>query len=137
MGLHNKPLVTRKGKLITSITALIHVEMGVINRIMWDSNCNLCAGKSDTMSCQPDNSSVTCSSSWWGGHAVNCTDCYRDISATCSSGGDGCAPTVYFAWVGTDKHGQNMLSAGRVISRFSQGSLKGITDAFAEKIDEL
>lgn len=67
----------------------------------------------------------------------NCTDCYADISATCASSGTGCEPTIYVAWVGTDKHGQNMLSAGRVISRFAAGSMKGMTDAFGDRIGEL
>ena len=51
-----------------------------------------------------------------------------------SSSGVGCEPTIYVAWVGTDKHGQNMLSAGRVISRFAAGSMKGMTDAFGDRI---
>lgn len=67
----------------------------------------------------------------------NCTDCYADISATCLSSGDGCEPTLYVAWVGTDKHGQSMLSAGRVISRFAAGSMQGMTDAVGDRVGEL
>ena len=55
---HNKPLVTEGGRLIQSLTALVHVDMGKISYIMWDSNCNLCSGRSDTVSCMGDNSSV-------------------------------------------------------------------------------
>tara|TARA_B110001452_G_scaffold263337_1_gene264635 strand:- start:230 stop:997 length:768 start_codon:yes stop_codon:yes gene_type:complete len=171
---HNKPLVTEGGRVVQSLTALVHVDMGEISYIMWDSNCNLCPGRSNTVSCMGDNSSVAvrerpgprdadftlratalirmrplpqpthsppspaqCASSWWGGSVKNCTDCYADIAATCLSSGDGCEPTIYVAWVGTDKHGQNMLSAGRVISRFAAGSMQGMTDAFGDRIGEL
>jgi hypothetical protein len=39
--LHQKPVVTRGGRLISSATAIIHVDMGVVKSIMWDSSCNL------------------------------------------------------------------------------------------------
>ena len=47
--LHNKPLVTQEGRLATGLTAIIYLKMGVIDRIMWDSNCNL-------VCCEPQNS---------------------------------------------------------------------------------
>ena len=31
------------------------------------------------------------------------------LTRVCGADGSGCAPKIYFAWVGTDKHGQNML----------------------------
>ena len=43
---------------------------------------------------------------------MKCSDCYKRIETECASKGVGCAPELYVAWVGTDKHGQNMLSAG-------------------------
>ena len=64
------------------------------------------------LKCMRDNTSVACSSSWWGGSAVDCSDCYADTSRVCGADGSGCAPKIYFAWVGTDKHGQNMLRLG-------------------------
>jgi len=135
--LHNKPLLTRGGRLISSITAIIHVDMGVIKSVMWDSSCNLCPGRDDGLRCMEDNTTVVCSSSWWGGSAVNCSDCYADITMTCGAGGSGCAPKIYFAWVGTDKHGQNMLSAGRVLSRFAGGSVQGAVNVVEDKVAEV
>jgi len=41
-----------------------------------------------------------------------------------------CAPRVYVAWLGTDKHGQPLLSAGSVFSRFQQHSVA----KFANKV---
>jgi len=134
--LHNKPLVTQDGQLIDGLTALIHVDLGVITHIMWDSNCNLCGGRSGTTSCLPDGSPIVCASKWLGGSAVECKDCYTNIADKIKDG-EGSAPKIYFAWLGTDKHGASMLSAGRVISRFAVGSLQGVTDAFADKISEL
>ena len=135
--LHNKPLVTGGGYLINSITAIIHLSMGKIKTIVWDSGCNLCGGDSDGLKCMGDNTTVACSSSWWGGSAVDCSDCYADISRVCGVGGSGCAPKIYFAWVGTDKHGQNMLSAGRVLSRFAAGSVQGAVSIVSDEVDEL
>ena len=135
--LHNKPLVTRGRYLINSVTAIIHLSMGRIKTIVWDNGCNLCEGGSDGLKCMGDNTTVACSSSWWGGSAVDCSDCYADISRVCGAGGAGCAPKVYFAWVGTDKLGQNMLSAGRVLSRFAAGSVQGAVNVVKDEVDEL
>ena len=32
------------------------------------------------LKCMKDNTTVACSSSWWGGSAVDCSDCYADTS---------------------------------------------------------
>ena len=135
--LHNKPLVTGDGYLINSITAIIHLSMGKIKTIVWDSGCNLCGRGSEGLKCMDDNTTVACTSSWWGGSAVDCKDCYADISRVCETDGSGCAPKIYFAWVGTDKHGQNMLSAGRVLSRFAAGSVQGAVSIVKDEVDEL
>ena len=61
----------------------------------------------------------------------------RPLTRVCGVDGSGCAPKIYFAWVGTDKHGQNMLSAGRVLSRFAAGSVQGVVSVVNDQVDEL
>ena len=61
----------------------------------------------------------------------------RHLTRVCGADGSGCAPKIYFAWVGTDKHGKNMLSAGRVLSRFAAGSVQGVVRVVNDQVDEL
>jgi hypothetical protein len=39
---HNKPLINKIFELAAGLTAVIHVNLGVVTRIVWDSSCNLC-----------------------------------------------------------------------------------------------
>ena len=38
---HNKPIVLPTNQLATGLTAVIHLDMGRVNRVVWDSSCNL------------------------------------------------------------------------------------------------
>lgn len=39
--LHDKPVVLPNNQLSMALTVLIHLDMGQVNRIQWDSGCNL------------------------------------------------------------------------------------------------
>jgi hypothetical protein len=45
-----------------------------------------------------------------------------------------CAPKVYVAWLGTDKFGQPLLSAGSVLSRFAQSSVVGLAKEVVSEV---
>ena len=55
-----------------------------------------------------------------------CQDCYAQLNGPCTGASSVCAPKVYVAWLGTDKFGQPLLSAGSVLSRFAQSSVVGL-----------
>ena len=38
---HNKPIVLATNQLATGLTAVVHLDMGRVNRVVWDSSCNL------------------------------------------------------------------------------------------------
>ena len=121
---HNKPVITRASQLSSGLTAIVHLDMGVVNRIVWDSGCNLCREPTAEVTCLPDHSNISCV----GGE---CTDCYAQLAErSCTAADEVCAPRVYVAWLGTDKHGQPLLSAGSVFSRFQQHSVA----KFANKV---
>jgi len=121
---HNKPAITRANQMSSGLTAIIHLDMGVVNRIVWDSGCNLCREETTEVTCLPDQSNISCV----GGE---CTDCYAQLQGrTCTAADEVCAPRVYVAWLGTDRHGQPLLSAGSVFSRFQQHSVS----KFANKV---
>jgi len=132
---HNKPVVTPDFWLSTGLTVIVHLDQGVVNRIVWDSSCNLCGSTSDAdVTCRWDQSNITCS----GGEANSCSDCYVQLTpGTCHASSDVCSPHIYVAWVGTDKHGQPLLSAGSVLSRFADFAVAGVTNAIIEEVTKL
>ena len=56
LGLASTPTLSRY--LISSVTAIIHLSMGRIKTIVWDSGCNLCQGGDDVLKCMKDNTTV-------------------------------------------------------------------------------
>ena len=129
---HNKPVITRNNMISKGMTAIVHLDMGVVTRIMWDSSCNLCGESAGAqLSCDADGTNVTC---------VNgpCMDCYAQLQAGgCGVQTEVCAPKVYVAWLGTDVHGQPLLSAGSVLSRFQAYSVRGVTDTIASEVNAI
>mmetsp|Transcript_57212 Transcript_57212/g.113620 ORF Transcript_57212/g.113620 Transcript_57212/m.113620 type:complete len:194 (-) Transcript_57212:256-837(-) len=131
---HNKPVVTPDFWLSTGLTAIIHLDQGVVNRIVWDSSCNLCRTSDLDVSCRADQSNITCGA----GDDPWCRDCYAQlIPGTCSATSDVCSPQVYVAWIGTDKYGQPLLSAGSVLSRFADFAVSGITNTIIDEVSKL
>lgn len=55
---HNKPLLTEDYLVATGHTVIIHLSFGVVNRIVWDSSCNLCS-ESGEISCHWDQTDVS------------------------------------------------------------------------------
>jgi len=131
---HNKPVVTPDFYLSTGLTVIIHLDQGVVNRMVWDSSCNLCAhGGSDEVSCEWDRSNTTCP-----GESGQCSDCYAHLlPGACGADATVCTPKIYVAWLGTDKHGQPLLSAGSVLSRFAEYALAGVTNLVVDEISKL
>ena len=66
-----------------------------------------------------------------------CSDCYAQLSYLCSNEDDVCAPSVYVAWLGTDKHGQPLLSAGSVLSRFAAHSIQNLAGQAIAEVEKL
>jgi len=132
--LHNKPVVTLDQMLITGATVIVHLDRGEVNRIVWDNGCNLCPATQDTLVCQDDNTSAVCLSSSYGGVPVSCTDCYVPLD-DCSGGP--CVPKVHIAWVGTDREGVPLTSAGSILSRFREYSLLPVYNSLYREVAEL
>lgn len=129
---HDKPSVLRSNQLSTGLTVVAHLDMGVVNRIQWDSSCNLCPSHRDAeLSCLPDETNALCV----GG--APCRDCYAQLSSDCSGADAVCAPKVYLAWLGTDADGRPLLSAGSVLSRFAAHSVSGVTRGLVDEIQRL
>ena len=129
---HNKPLIDRSNHFATGLTAVIHLDMGVVNRVQWDSSCNLCGGGGSELTCRPDGTNISC----LGG--APCADCYAKLASNgCTHGSAVCAPKIYLAWLGTDKHGQPLLSAGSVLSRFAAYSVGGVTDLIIKEVQNM
>uniref|UniRef100_A0A7S0LKR5 Subtilisin n=1 Tax=Coccolithus braarudii TaxID=221442 RepID=A0A7S0LKR5_9EUKA len=133
--LHNKPLVNRDKMLVSSITAIVHLERGEVTRVVWDNGCSLCPERNnDALSCLQDNTTIVCSSDGDGA----CSDCFVRASAdSCASAQGRCTPTVYVAWVGTDKHGVPMTSAGKIFSRFGAYSLGPVYDSLYKEVTDI
>lgn len=132
---HNKPLVLESGQLAQGLTAIIHLKMGRVQRIVWDSGCNLCPARKDTVQCLPDGTNVSCTSEGLtGGGPVACSDCYAQLNSGCNVHTEVCAPKVYVAWLGTDRHGTPLLSAGSILSRFAAYSLSGVYDDIVNEV---
>lgn len=75
--------------------------------------------------CQPDRTEISCVSG-------QCRDCYAQLKPSCTAADAVCAPKIYIAWLGTDKHGQPLLSAGSVLSRFTENSVVGLARQVVE-----
>ncbi len=72
--------------------------MGVVNRVVWDSSCNLCPDSSADVTCLPDRSGISCVDG-------ECKDCYAQLRPNkCTPSSKVCTPHVYVAWVGTDRY---------------------------------
>lgn len=131
--LHNKPVVNEDNLLSTGITAIVHLENGDVNRVVWDVGCNLCPPNKGELQCLPDNTSAVCSSDGDG----ECVDCYLSIGNQCGLGQHLCAPIVYLAWVGTDRNGTPMTSAGKILSRFADYSLQPVYDDLYKQVERV
>ena len=70
--LHNKPNILRTNQIASGLTAIIHLEMGIVNRIVWDSSCTLCPESTAEVACLSDRTDVSCV----GGM---CKDCYAQL----------------------------------------------------------
>ena len=140
--LHDKPTVLPSNRIATGLTAVVHLEMGRVNRIQWDSGCNLCGGASAEaaarrsqvsdadLACITDGTNVSCVDG-------ACSDCFAQLSYLCSSADEVCAPSVYVAWLGTDMHGQPLLSAGSVLSRFAAYSIRALAGEAIGEVEKL
>ena len=74
--------------------------MGRVNRLVWDSSCNLCS-RSGQMECKWDRSQAQCE-----GNDGYCKDCYAQLVPNkCTDKTPACSPNIYVAWLGTDKQG--------------------------------
>jgi hypothetical protein len=138
---HDKPLIangTHGAMLSSGLTAIVHLKMGEVSRVVWDNGCSLCstgADGADALVCLPDNTSSVCST---GGAPAACTDCYLRLSGCDAAGATAdpaaaraCAPTVHLAWIGTDARGRPMRSGGKVFSRFRAYNLQAtVSDAY-------
>ena len=130
---HDKPLINMHNQLAVGLTALIHLDMGKVDRIQWDNGCNLCptteAAGLSRLSCMADMSNISCSK------GRSCYDCYAKLKH-CSASDAVCAPKIYVAWLGTDVHGQPLLSAGSVLSRFAADSVIGVAKGVVDQINK-
>ena len=128
---HNKPVITPDFELSTGLTAIIHLDRGKVNRIVWDSSCNLCPSRLTDVVCNWDQTEIECVDG-------RCSDCYAKLTAgSCSTDSEICAPSVYLAWVGTDSNGSPLLSAGSVLSRFAEGAVAGIGNQLYDDVTAL
>lgn len=128
---HNKPVITTGFELSSGLTAIVHLDNGRVNRIVWDSSCNLCPSYKEDFSCRWDRTDIACVSGL-------CKDCYASIPpGGCSFDSEVCAPSVYIAWLGTDANGSPLLSAGSVLSRFAEGSVYGIGNQLHSDVSAL
>ena len=161
---HNKPIVLPTNQLATGLTAVIHLDMGRVNRVVWDSSCNLVRmprrsraraptqprgtrsrraqllrvtaqcpeSRLQGLTCMPDRTGMACAD------GAACQDCYAQLQpGTCGVHDAVCAPKVYLAWLGTDGHGQPLLSAGSVLSRFQSNSVGSVTSAIYDDVQSL
>ena len=80
----------------------------------------------------PDRTGMACAD------GAACQDCYAQLQpGTCGVHDAVCAPKVYLAWLGTDGHGQPLLSAGSVLSRFQSNSVGSVTSAIYDDVQSL
>ena len=179
---HNKPVITQGFQLSQGLTVLIHLENGVVNRIVWDSSCNLCPKSTGDVACMWDGTDIavccnaqphvpapshfdlprmtrtrlayrlasTASGSrahscpralvqlQCTGESGRCSDCYATLTpGSCTAQSAVCAPSIYLAWLGTDRHGQPLLSASSVLSRFAAHSLAGVGESLFTEVQRL
>jgi len=138
--LHNKPVVTDDNMLVTAISVIIHLDGGRVNRVVWDNGCALCPGNvdgSDDLQCKWDGTSTQCLSSSYGGHIEDCSDCYLPLGSGCSDEPNSCSPAVHVAWVGTDKDGVPLTSAGSILSRFREYSLMPVYNSIYRRVADV
>lgn len=120
---HDKPWST-SGNIAPFYTVIVRMNMGVIERVQWDSHCSTCSSaNADT--CLSDRTEARCST--LEPPLDQCYDCYIPRSQCLKK--DQCVPRVYVAWLGTDARGNPCTSAGKVISRFRGSSLSGLYDS--------
>ena len=129
--IHNKPVVTEDFELSSGLTVIVHLDNGRVNRIVWDSSCNLCPSRAEDVTCRWDRTDIACVDG-------PCRDCFATIPpGGCTSESEVCAPAVYIAWLGTDSNGTPLLSAGSVLSRFAEGSVYGLGNQLYEDVTAL
>lgn len=117
---HDKPW-SAAGMVAPFYTAVIHLRLGRVERVQWDSHCATCSS-ADEDACASDGAPARCSA--LEPPLDQCYDCYIP-RAQCASAAQ-CVPRVYVAWLGTDARGNPCTSAGKVISRFRSASLGGL-----------
>ena len=82
--LHNKLTALQSGHMSQGLTAIIHLKMGNVNRIVWDSSCKLCPTGQSALVCFPDGTNVTCTSGGEDGSTDTCQDCYAQVLGSAS-----------------------------------------------------
>ena len=136
--LHNKPVMAGGHWLLTGVTVIVHLDRGVVTRVVYDNGCTLCDGMRSELACKADNTSVVCpAAEVYGGAPAECRDCYLKLGSGCGENRHACAPKIYIAWVGTDVDGNALLSAGSVLSRFGGYSLQGVYDTVYKEVAEV
>lgn len=112
--------------VFTVMTAIIHVENGVVQSISWDDNCNTCLSN-----CADNSVMVT-----YGTleliteetevynvyHGENCYEPRSD----CDQEGANCDLQIFVVWSGTDVRGRVFESSNVRMTRFQSGSVESI-----------
>eukprot|EP00164_Ancoracysta_twista_P002540 GFYU01003385.1.p1 GENE.GFYU01003385.1~~GFYU01003385.1.p1 ORF type:complete len:220 (-),score=28.59 GFYU01003385.1:963-1622(-) len=104
-GLSSGKVAFRKGGVVVPFqTLLVHVTGGEIKKLTWDQpGCSVCE----------DSNPELC---------IDNMNCGVDMATRCGAKLN-CDVKIYVAFIGTDKKGVPLTSAGKIFSRFRQFSL--------------
>lgn len=138
MGVFGYQKMYRKdGKTFPLITAIISMENGVVQGILYDDGCSFCEGdgwgKSDgnqlySSSCVPN--TYEYNGALYTG-STSTSNCYIEDSNCMYSNGEFnemCNLHVYVTWTGTDKNGNYLTSSQERFSLFNDGSVASFVD---------
>lgn len=86
-------------------SVVIRMNDGKVDEVVWDNGCDLCNDE-----CKTDTKDV-------------CTIDLCDLNNNSTDVGSDCDPKIYVSWIGKDKDGNYLVSAGYRISQFRKYSL--------------
>jgi len=116
------------------VNLVINLQEGKVSSFAWDNGCAGCASSQCMRSHKHLQENTT----------VDEADVQEFEQGTCGADFKGCVASgmacdlkVYVTWAGTDKHGQNALSAGMRLSKFTGATLKSLYASLDEKYKEL
>lgn len=120
---------SKRTALFTNL--VVNLKQGEVSSFAWDNGCSGCSPDD----CMEGSKKFDLQSYSAGPESFHQGTCGQQL-ATCAGNELSCDLKVFVTWAGTDRHGQNLLSAGTRLSKLTGPTLSSLFKTMQEGYDK-